>query len=205
MSQRRPWACLALVAALSLGSLVAPAAAGEAASGTNAAHNYFTDVELVDQYGETQRLYSDLLAGRVVVINSFFTECDGICPFMSRNLKAIQEWLGDRLGQDALMLSISVDPETDTPQRVREFAARWDARPGWYFLTGRKENVELALAKLGMAVEDREAHSSLLIIGNEPTGLWKKALGMASAQELVGIVESVLEDPGSDGAEHASR
>jgi protein SCO1/2 len=153
-------------------------------------------VVLVDQEGRERRLYSDLLQGRVVVINLFFTSCEDSCPILTRNLVKVQDLLGPRLGPEVAMLSFSVDPETDTPERCKAFAAAHAARPGWYFLTGSRENVDTALRKLGQYVERREAHSNVVIIGNERTGLWKKAFGLAEPEELIRIVESVLEDQG---------
>jgi protein SCO1/2 len=113
---------------------------------------------------------------------------------MNRNLEKIQEALGDRLGKDVFLVSISVDPETDTPTRLKEYSRRFHARPGWMFLTGKKENVDWALYKLGQYVETKGDHSTIVIIGNEPKGLWKKALGLAQAEELVRIVEDVIND-----------
>lgn len=163
------------------------------------AEKYFTNVELINQDGETMRLYRDLLQGKVVVINTLFTECTGICPVMSRTFQKIQEHVGDRLGRDVHLISISVDPENDTPEKLKSFAQKFDARPGWYFLTGPKENVDFALRKLGGYVEDREAHNNIVLIGNEPTALWKKALGLAPARDLLPIVDSVLQDDGGTG------
>jgi protein SCO1/2 len=103
-------------------------------------------VVLVDQEGRERRLYSDLLQGRVVVINLFFTSCEDSCPILTRNLVKVQDLLGPRLGPEVAMLSFSVDPEADTPERCKAFAAAHAARPGWYFLTGSRENVDTALA-----------------------------------------------------------
>lgn len=164
------------------------------------AHKYFTDVVLINQNGEKVRLYTDLLAGKVVIINSFFATCKGVCLPMNRNLEKIQEALGDRVGKDVYIISISVDPTVDTPPRLKEYAKKLNARPGWYFLTGDKENVEFALKKLGQFVNAREDHLNIFIIGNERTGLWKKAIGLAPSDQLVKIVESVLNDklPGNN-------
>jgi protein SCO1/2 len=68
------------------------------------------------------------------------------------------------------------------------------ARPGWYFLTGEKQNVDLALKKIGHLVANKQDHLNIFIIGNERTGLWKKAFGLAQSDELVKVVESVLND-----------
>jgi protein SCO1/2 len=162
----------------------------------NAARNYFTDVQLVNQDGDTMRLYSDLISGKVVIINSFFASCAGSCPLMAGNFARIQEHLGDRLGKDVCLISISVDPLVDTPAKLKEYAGRYHARHGWYFLTGKKANVDFALQKLGQFVEDKSDHLNVIIIGNERTGLWKKAFGLAKPDDLIPIVDSVLNDKG---------
>ena len=158
------------------------------------AEKYFSDVELINQDGEKMRFYSDVLKDKVVIINTFFTTCTGACPAINRNLEKVQEALGDRLGKDAFLISMSVDPETDTPSRLKEYSRRFHARPGWIFLTGKKENVDWALYKLGQYVETKDGHTTIIIIGNEPKGLWKKAFGMAKADELMKIVEDVIAD-----------
>ena len=122
----------------------------------SAAEKYFSDVELINQDGQKMRFYSDVLKNKVVVINSFFTTCTSVCPPMNRNFEKVQEALGDRLGKEAFLVSISVDPETDTPPRLKEYSRRFHARDGWIFLTGKKENVEWALYKLGQYVEAKD-------------------------------------------------
>ena len=168
--------------------------AGASTPDRSPAEKYFSDVELIDQDGAKLRFYSDVLKNKVVVINTFFTTCTSICPPMNRNFEKIQEALGDRLGKEVFLVSISVDPETDTPTRLKEYGRRFHARPGWIFLTGKKENVDWALYKLGQYVETRDDHTSIFIIGNEPKGLWKKAIGLAKAEELIRIVEDVIND-----------
>jgi len=168
--------------------------ASEAAS---PARKYFTDVELLNQNGEKVRFYTDVLKGKTVVVNAFFTTCTSVCPPMNRNMERIQEALGDRVGRDVFLVSITVDPEIDTPTRLKDYAKKFHAGPGWVFLTGKKENLDWALYKLGQYVEAKEDHKTIFIIGNEPTGLWKKAFGMANVGELVQIVESVVNDKGA--------
>ncbi len=158
------------------------------------AERYFSDVELIDQDGQKLRFYTDVLKNKVVVINTFFTTCTSICPPMNRNFEKMQDALGDRLGKEAFLVSISVDPETDTPTRLKDYGRRFHARPGWLFLTGKKENVDWALYKLGQYVEAKGEHTSIFIIGNEPKGLWKKAFGLAKADELIKILEDVIND-----------
>ena len=163
------------------------------------AEKYFTDVELIDQNGKKVRFYSDVLKGKTVVVNAFFTSCTSVCPPMNRNMQKIQEALGERVGRDVFFVSITVDPEVDTPARLKEYAKNFHAGPGWTFLTGKKENLDWALYKLGQYVERKDDHKTIFIIGNEATGLWKKAFGMANVGELVQVVESVVDDKGPAG------
>ena len=164
---------------------------------SSAAEKYFTDVALIDQDGKKVRFYSDVLKGKTVVVNAFFTSCTSVCPPMNRNMQKIQQALGERVGRDVFFVSITVDPEVDTPARLKEYAKNFHAGPGWIFLTGKKENLDWALYKLGQYVERKDDHKTIFIIGNEPTGLWKKAFGMANVAELVQVVESVVDDKGA--------
>ena len=154
---------------------------------------YFTDVVLVNQDGEPMRLYSDLLRDKIVVICPFFTSCQGVCPVLSQKLATFQKHLGDRIGQDVYLISISVDPETDTPEKLKAYAERFKARPGWYFLSGKKENVDFALYKLGQYVEDKEAHTNVLILGSEAAGTWEKLFGLAPTESLVRSLDEFLD------------
>ncbi len=170
------------------------AQAQEPAAEQSPAQKYFSDVLLVNQNGEKMRLYSDLLQGKTVIINSFFATCQGSCLPLSRNLQKVQEALGDRLGKDARIISISVDPTVDTPNALKAYAQKLQAKPGWYFLTGDKQNIDFALKKLGQFVDAKENHVNIFIIGNESTGLWKKAFGLAKSDEIVKVVDSVIND-----------
>ena len=162
------------------------------------ARTYFGDTVLVDQDGRPQRFYSDLIQGRTVLIHVGFTRCTSICPTATASLKRIQERLGERLGRDVHILSITIDPEHDTPARLKEYAARLEAGPGWRFVTGKPEDVETVLRKLGLWAAAPEKHPALLIFGNLRTGLWKKAFALADAEEVLGVAESVFDDNGEE-------
>jgi protein SCO1/2 len=172
-----------------------------APAGDPEARKYFSDVVLVDQDGREHRFYSDLLAGKTVVINAFFTSCTGVCPVLGGKMAALQKKLGDRLESEVRLLSISVDPETDTQAKLHDYAERFGAREGWYLLGGTKENVDWALYRVGQYVESPEAHTNVMIIGNEPAHFWRKTLGLAPADELMRSLDEVAaEKPTGDQA-----
>jgi cytochrome oxidase Cu insertion factor (SCO1/SenC/PrrC family) len=156
--------------------------------------NYFTDVVLLDQNGESKKLYTDLMKDKIVIINPFFTECTGVCPVMNKNLERIQEHLGTKLGEEVNIISLTVDYETDTPEKLKEYANEYGAQDGWYFITGDKENIDIALQKLGKKVENREAHDSVFLVGNLNTKLWKKVNGLAPIDEIIDVIDTVIND-----------
>ena len=156
--------------------------------------SYFANLKLTDQDGRRVDLYNDLMKDRVVVINSFFASCQGSCPVMAKTFVHLQEQLGDRIGRDVFLISITVDPATDTPEKLKKFATQWKAKPGWTLLTGSADEVAAALRKIGQYVEDRETHKNLILVGNDRTGLWKKLFGLAKPGEIFESVESVVND-----------
>jgi len=158
------------------------------------AQTYFTDVKLVNQSGETQRLYGDLLKDKVVIIHSFFSTCKSGCPVAMQLMAGIQQRFHKQMGKQLHILSISLDPVTDTPLKLSAYAKELNVGPGWQLISGDKENVDFALKKLGHYVADIEAHKNTIIIGNERTGLWKKAFLLAKRDVLDNIIRSVLQD-----------
>jgi cytochrome oxidase Cu insertion factor (SCO1/SenC/PrrC family) len=137
------------------------------------------DIPVVDQNGRNLRFYSDLVKGRTVAINFIFTTCTTICPQLTLAMRRTQEVLGQRVGRDVFLLSVSVDPARDTPERLRSFAAKFDAGPGWTFVTGRQADIDRLLKALGNAGRGSD-HTTTVLIGNEPAGHWVRSSGLAS-------------------------
>jgi cytochrome oxidase Cu insertion factor (SCO1/SenC/PrrC family) len=157
-----------------------------------AAASYFPNLVLVTQDNKPVHFYDDLLKGKVVMINFMFATCKGVCSPMTANLAKVQGYLGERLGREIVMISITVDPETDTPAALKKYAESHKVMPGWYFLTGEKKNVDWVLYKLGGYVEDKSGHSAVLIAGNVSTGEWVKMHAMANPTEIANAVTKLL-------------
>ncbi|MFT5164205.1 MAG: protein SCO1/2 [Alteromonadaceae bacterium] len=158
------------------------------------AQQYFTDVTLINQHGKPRQLYSDLLKDKTVIIHSFFSTCKSGCPVSMRLMAGIQQRFKEQMGNQLHILSISLDPQTDTPLKLKAYAEELNVGPGWQLISGTQHNVDFALKKLGHYVSDIEAHKNTLIIGNETTGLWKKAFLLAKPDELDKLIATVIED-----------
>jgi cytochrome oxidase Cu insertion factor (SCO1/SenC/PrrC family) len=148
---------------------------------------YFPNVELLTQDGVKVHFFDDVLRGKTVLINFMFTSCTAVCSPMTANLARVQKCLGERVGRDIVMASITVDPEADTPSVLKSYAAKFGAKPGWYFLTGSKANVDEVLSKLGGYVKDKNQHSSVLIVGNVAHGGWQKMLGIGNPDAIANM------------------
>lgn len=139
------------------------------------ARNYFTDTLLTTHEGKQVRFYTDMLDNRTVVINVMYTSCKGACPMMTQMLSHVSQEIGPRFGGDIHFVSISNDPERDTPEALAEFAQKQGVNlEGWTFLTGPKTDVERVIKKLGLYETNFEQHKSMLLIGNTRTGHWQK-------------------------------
>ena len=149
------------------------------------------DLELLDQDGRKVRFRSDVIGEKIAVIDSFFTTCGLICPILSAIYADLQDRLGDRLGREVALVSISVDPNTDIPPRLKEFAGKWDAKPGWIFLTGQKKSVDRVLEGLGLYSADFTAHPAAFLVGDGKTGKWTRFYGFASPEELLGKIDDL--------------
>ena len=160
-----------------------------------AAAAYRPNLELQTQDGKTVRFYDDLVAGRVALINFMFTTCTSICPPMTANLAQVQRLLKEDMGDRVVLISISVDPETDTPAVLKAYAERYAAGPGWYFLTGPRDRIDAVVSKLGDNSRDKLKHSGMLLIGNDPARTWIKGFAMAPPEEIAAAVRKMLGRP----------
>lgn len=151
------------------------------------------DVELLDQDGRRVRFYTDLVRGRVVVINFIFTTCTTVCPPLGATFARVQKELGERAGRDVHLISVSVDPVTDTPERMKAWGEKFKAGPGWTFVTGGKPEVEELLRALGASTARREDHTPTVLVGNDPRGQWTRAYGLSSPSRLVQLVNDAAE------------
>lgn len=166
---------------------VAPAAATEALGAMS-----IPDTVLLDQDGREVHFYSDLVKDRVVAINFIFTTCTTICPPMGANFGKLQALMAERVGQGFEMISVSVDPAVDTPQRLKAWADKFGRKPGWTLVTGGKPAVDDLLKALKVFTPDKTDHSPVLLLGDDARGEWTRAYGLAPPATLAEMVGKLL-------------
>lgn len=173
----------------------------EAAQDSMAASLRIPDVPVVDQDG--RRLsFPDLVRGKAVAIDFIYTRCDTTCPTLSATLREVQDRLGARLSRDVALISVSVDPENDTPERLRDYAATFGAGPGWRFVTGAKRDVDALLRAFGVPAGRPEDHPALVLVGDGRTGRFTRVQGLGFADALAGLIERAAAS--SEGATPAA-
>lgn len=158
---------------------------------------YFPDVVLTTHEGKKVRFYEDLLKDKIVLINMMYAKCEGICSPVTMNLKQVQKLLGDRVGRDIFIYSITLKPEEDTPMMLKHYAEMHHVGPGWLFLTGAPNDIELLRRKLGFTNPDpkldadKTQHIGMVRYGNEALTLWAACPGMANPSWLAESVSWV--------------
>ena len=169
--RRKSWIGLSVTALL-----LAAVAIAHAFDNARWGANYFPNIELTTQDGRKVKFYDDLIRGKIVAIDLMYTTCLDACPLETARLAQVQRMLGDRVGKDIFFYSISIDPQHDTPEVLKAYAEKYHAGPGWYFLTGKKEEIEMLSKKLGLYTppnpNDRDGHRPSVLLGNEPAGQW---------------------------------
>jgi protein SCO1/2 len=149
------------------------------------------DTELVDQNGKGVRFYSDLVKDKVVLVHFFFTKCTDVCPMQGRALAKLKSRLAGRLGRDVYFISISKDPRNDTPERLNKWGKDHGVISGWTLLTGEQLVIKKLLWDFTGEEIGQAMHESVVLIGNDRTGVWATADGLSSTDEIVKVIDDV--------------
>lgn len=186
-----------IVAALLASSVFAAQGQTADAQASRWGRDYFPNVVLQDQDGRSLRFYDDIVRGKVVSINFVYTTCVDVCPLDTAQLREVQRILGDHVGRDVHMYTISINPERDTPADLRRFMRTYDVGPGWTFLTGSREDIDLLQRRLGLRpVDERRLreHDTSVIVGNERTGQWIRRSAYESPRLLADLLARTLQN-----------
>ena len=154
--------------------------------------DYFTNVVLTNHNGSQVKFYDDLIKNKFVVINMMYAQCsESICPISTYNMRQVQKALGDRVGRDIHMYSITLLPDFDTPKVLKKYAVDNKVGPGWQFLTGKFSDIEIVCRKLGFydldpkVDADRTQHAGVVRIGNDAYDNWMMAPALGSYESIL--------------------
>lgn len=147
------------------------------------------NARVLDQNGKQLNFYTDLIKGKSVAINFVFTTCTAICPSLTATFRKVQQEAQAR-GVEVQLISVSVDPTVDTPERLNDYAKKFKVEPGWTFVTGDKAEIDSVLQALGVAVVNKNDHTPMVLIGNEVADHWTRTYGLSSPATIVNLIES---------------
>jgi protein SCO1/2 len=162
---------------------------------------HLPNVELTTHEGLAVRFYEDLVKGQIVAINFMFTTCGNTCPLITEYLAAAQKALGERMSNKITLLSISLEPEHDTPEMLRRYRQSRGVGQGWIFLTGRRDDIEFLRRRLGVydldpgIDTDPSQHAGIVILGNEPQGRWKAISALSHPIRIRQAMERTILPP----------
>lgn len=148
------------------------------------------NVRVRDQNGKALDFYSDLVKGQNVAINFIFTTCTTVCPVLTATFRRVQTELANSQS-NVKLISVSVDPTVDTPERLRDFADKFKAGPGWTFVTGDKSEIDSLLQRLGAGVGNKNDHTSMVLIGNDLADVWTRTYGLSSPTVLMKVITDI--------------
>lgn len=157
---------------------------------------FYTNAVLRTHENKEVRFYDDLIKGKLTLINFIYTGCTKSCPRSTGNLAKAQEILGDRIGRDVFMYSITLKPEEDDPAVLRSYARSHGAKPGWLFLTGNEYDLTTLRFKLlrwdhPMLDFDPDQHTGMVRIINDTLNHWTMCPTHATPRQIVECVSWV--------------
>ncbi len=192
---------LAVMAVLMAATVSVPSSLKAQSGRWNA--DYLPNLPVVTQDGKTLKFYDDVIKGKIVLISFIYTNCPDICPLTTARLTQVEDQLGDIVGRDIFFVSMTVDPERDTPERLKEFATAFDVGPGWLFLTGKPEDIRAINYKLGDRSRRLSDHRNEIVLGNDTTGEWQRDTALGDLNRLVITIRDM--DPKWRDQDHTSR
>ena len=153
--------------------------------------NYIPNTVVKTQDGKSVKFYDELIRGKIVIISFIYTSCTDICPLTTARLSQLEDKLGDAVGRDIFMISMTVDPKRDTPERLKDFSSAFQTGPGWTFVTGDAEDIRAINYKFGERSEVLSEHRNEIVLGNDATGEWQRDSAFGDLNRLVMTVRGM--------------
>lgn len=149
------------------------------------------DVTLINQEGKKVRLQALLKGDTPVVVDFIYGTCTTICPVLSAGFANLQGKLGPA-SQNVRLVSITIDPEYDTPKVMKDYLKRYRAKPGWDFLTGSRADIDAVMRGFNAYIPDKMSHYPLNLIRSPKDGSWVRLFGIMSSREFLEEYQNVV-------------
>ncbi|AMV72480.1 SCO family protein [Desulfuromonas carbonis] len=150
------------------------------------------DVTLVNQDGAKVALRPYLETGEPVIVDFIYGTCTTICPVLSAGYANLQRKLAKE-GRSVHLVSITIDPENDTPRVMKDYLARYRAKPGWDFLTGSRADIDAVMTAFDAYIPDKMSHYPLNMIRNPKDGTWVRLFGIMGSKEFMAEYKKVAD------------
>ena len=178
-----------MTAALAAFAILSTAATGEAQM--RRGPEFFPNLPVVNQNGETLKFYDDLIKDKIVIVMFIYTSCTDICPLTTARMTLIEDKLGPAVGRDIFIVSMTVDPEVDTPEKLKAYSKSFATGPGWTFVTGKPEDIRAINYRLGERSKILSDHRNEIVLGNDVTGEWQRDNVMGDLDRVVTTIREM--------------
>lgn len=145
------------------------------------------DVTLTDQHEAPRRLRDLALPKGLIVVNFSYTTCTSICPLGNVVMQVVEERRGE-VARPVTLVSITIDPQRDTPSHMRKAAEEFGAGPDWAWLTGNPADIGAVLASAGARVDDIVLHDPIFLVGDPGSGQFYRSFSMPDPDQLLALL-----------------
>lgn len=150
------------------------------------------DARVIDHRNRRRRLVSDLMAGRVVAVDFVLTGCASFCHLVSASMAEAQDLLRPQLRAGrAGLLSLGLDPISDTPAELGRYAERFEPGPNWSFVNMPHAPLETVLRRLG-GPEPGMEHAPMVVVIDAERGEMRRLSGLPEPETIATAVEAAL-------------
>ena len=146
---------------------------------------YFPNLPVMNQNGEELKFYDDLVKDKIFIFMFIYTSCTDICPLTTARMTLIEDKLGPLVGKDIFIVSMTVDPAVDTPEKLKAYSKAFATGPGWSFVTGKPEDIRAINYRLGERSKVLSEHRNEIVLGNDRTGEWQRDNVMGDLDRVV--------------------
>lgn len=147
-------------------------------------HYGIPDIVLVNQYGKKIHIKELFKENKPVVLDFIFGTCTTICPILSVGYANLQQKIPQQ-SDKVHLVSISIDPENDTPKIMKEYLKRYRAKPGWDFFTGSRADIDKVMYAFNAYIPNKMSHYPLTLIWVPRDGNWVRIFGLLSSSEFM--------------------